>query len=110
MDDISNIFAQEAFWEGGGGSFFTVDHCLVIAAALTRLSKIVTTLCSEFADLIKGLVDEVMASHAATTKAGKEAERQKGFVSIAKMAANDGLNEVASLRGRVGVSRGGVTS
>lgn len=74
LDDIDDVFMQEAPWKGDGGSSITADARSVIDPALVRLSKVVPTSGSKFADFVKRLLDELEASHAATAKAGKEVE------------------------------------
>lgn len=51
VDDIDNVFAQEALWQEDGGSFFTADDRSAIVTALARLSKTVSGLGSDFATL-----------------------------------------------------------
>lgn len=98
IDDVDDIFTQGALWVGNEGSSFTASDRSAIVTALARLSKKVTTSGSEFANLVKDLLDELEASDAATAERGREVRRQKGLVSIAKRSANNILNDVASLR------------
>lgn len=67
MDDLHDVFAQVALWEGNGRSSFTTDSRAIIATAFARLSKIVPTLGTDFVNLVKRLSDELEASQAVTT-------------------------------------------
>lgn len=59
-------------WEADSRSFFTTDDRSVISTALAWLSKTVPASCSEIANPVRGIVDEVDASRVATVKAKKE--------------------------------------
>lgn len=104
VDDLDDIFSQEALWEGDGGTYFTANDCLVVATTLALLPKTLYTSVSEFGNLVRGLVDEVESSWAATAEAAREFERQKELVSSAEKSTNNALHDVASLRGRVAVA------
>lgn len=67
IDVFDNTFAQEAFCNGDGGTFFTED-CLVIATALVRLSNTVPTSAPEFVILVRVLVDDLEDFWKATAK------------------------------------------
>lgn len=97
LDDLGDLFSQEVLWEGDSDAFFTAHDRSVIASALARLSKTDLNCGVQFAFLVKDLVGEVEASQAATTKAKKEVEWQKGIVSDAKKLKNNALNYVACL-------------
>lgn len=97
-DDLDDVFAHEVLWEGDGGSSFTDDDCSFITTALPRLSKRVRASRSDFANLVKHLVDELEASQAATEKTEKDAQRQKRIVLEAVKSKKNALNEIASLR------------
>lgn len=62
IDDPYDIFGQMAIWETDGGSSFSTHDLSVIAAALQRLSKIISTSGVAFADQIRNLVDDVESS------------------------------------------------
>lgn len=58
MNDVDDVFGQEALWEGDGGSSFTTDGCLIIDTALARLPKTFLTSRPDCAKLVEGLVEE----------------------------------------------------
>lgn len=101
VDDVS---AQEALWETGKVSFFSVDDRLLIAMAFQRLSKTVPGSRSDFAYLIRSFVDDIESCCAATTEARREFECQKVLVYVMNKSSIDALNHVTSLRKRVVVS------
>lgn len=74
VDDLDDIFAQETHLKNGSGSSSTAGDGLVIATALERLLEKVTTSSFEFADLVRGLVDDIETSRSSTTKTEKEIE------------------------------------
>lgn len=94
------MFAWGALGEEDGGCPFTADYRSVIATALACLSKIAPTCNFNFADLLKGLDDEMETLNVATTTAEKTVERG-GLVLIIKKSANNTLNDVTSLLQRV---------
>lgn len=89
VDDLDEIFAQKALYEGDSGSSFTADDRSFIATALARLSRKSPTFGSKFTDLVKWLVDEVEASQVGTVKDEKEVERQNRLVSAAEKLKNN---------------------
>lgn len=52
VESIDDVYAQEAFWETGGGSSFSTTDRLVISMAPQRLPT-----GTHFADLVWALVD-----------------------------------------------------
>lgn len=52
-DDLDDILAQKALSKTSRAAFFTTSDRLVVAMALTRPSKTVRTLRSEFVDPIQ---------------------------------------------------------
>lgn len=62
VDDLDYVFAQEAHWERDSRSSFTAYDCSVIATDLARILKTVQRSVSGFANLMKGLVNELEAS------------------------------------------------
>lgn len=104
VDDLDDIFVQEALWKTGGGSFFTAGDRPVLATALVWLSNKVQISGSELVDGVHGLANDVKASHAGSSKAKKEVEWQKGLVSIAQKSASSAPNSVVSLGERIAVS------
>lgn len=101
VDDLDDIFGQGVLCNVDYGSSFTSDDYAVSLTALARISRTVPASSFAFDYLFQDLVGEVEASHASTASAEKEIERQKGFVSAPQMSANNALNNVASLCGRI---------
>lgn len=71
---------------------------------MKRLSKTVPNLGSDLANIVNSLVEELETSQAATAKAKKEDERQKGLVLEAEKTKKNVLNIVASKRELVAVA------
>lgn len=92
-------------WETGGDSSTTACACSVIAADLPRPSKTIPTLGPLFAYFKRGPIDDVKASHMATSKADNEVKQQAGFVSADPKSATTALNDLAGLRERVAVEK-----
>lgn len=103
-EDLNDILAQKALWEGDRISSFMVDDRFVIYTALPWLPKTIPTSGSEFAKVVRWSVHEVEAPRTVTAKAEKEFQRQNELISIAEKWANIALNNIASLFGRIAVA------
>lgn len=101
VDDFDDVFAEKLHWEGDDESLFIAGHLSVTATALAWLSYVAPTSGPYFASLVKGLVDDLEASQAATARAERKADRQKGLVLQAEKLKSNALNDVASSCGRV---------
>lgn len=103
-DDLDDIITHESHWKGDVGSFFTADDRSVNVTALYRQSKTLSASGANLASLVRGLVDRVKASRAATTNAEKEFGQQNKRAFMALKSANNALNYLARLRGPVVVA------
>lgn len=95
-DDLPDIIMQQSHWLAGGGHSFTERGCSMIFLEFEQLSKTVPTSGSEFADIVRSLVDDIEITCTAATKAEKDIDRNKVLLSIVSKSASDVLNEVAS--------------
>lgn len=75
LADLYDFFAQEALSDGDRGSSSTADDNSVIATALARLPKRAPTSGSYFTDVVKRLVDELVALQVVTANAEKTVAR-----------------------------------
>lgn len=98
VDGVDNIFAQNALWKTSGGSFFTVGIRSVVSKAWVWLSKTIQTPCSESADLVCSVVNDVRSFCEAGIEAEKEVERWILLASIAQQSFSTTDNDVTSLR------------
>lgn len=103
-DNIGDTFAQDALWESGGDSSFSVDDHLVTATALQCLSKTVSSLGPQFADLIRSFAEYMQFLRAATSEVKKAVGQQKGFASVVRSSASNALDALAGLREGMAVS------
>lgn len=104
VHDLDEVFAQEVIRESDDESSSTSNDLSVNATVFARLSKTFPGLGLDSANFIKGLVDELEASKAASAKTGKEGAWYKVLVSEADNGEKNVFNDVASLLERVVVS------
>lgn len=102
--DPDIFFAPEALQQGDGWSSPTADDQSVIFISFVRLSKTVLTAGSDFANLVKDLVDELKTLRSASEKTEKEVDWLKGLVSEAEKSKTDALNDAISYREMVGAT------
>lgn len=74
-DDLEDLFAQETVWVVEERPSFTTDERSVIATALAQLSKTVPSSGCDFANLLKGFVDDLETSWTANAEIEREVER-----------------------------------
>lgn len=101
VDDLDDISAQEALWNGDGESSFTTGDCCVNFTSLSRLSKTFLTLGSVVVDFKRLLVDNEEAFYADIENTKKKVEQQTELISIVEKSTNNTLRDVASFCGRL---------
>lgn len=99
VDDLGNISAQVALWEGHDGFRMTPDYKWATTTTMDQLSRTVPSSGSELVDVVRRLVEEDEVSHASLEKAVTEVNQKKKLAFIAKKSTNNTPNDVTKLRG-----------
>lgn len=84
VDDLNNIFAQDALLKTSGGFSFLADDRWDFVTDLQRSSNIGQSLGFELADTTETFVKDIESSRLVNTEVKKEVEFLKGLVSVAK--------------------------
>lgn len=94
--DLDDVFAQEALCKQNGWLSFSGDDLSLLTTALERLSERVSTLKSDFVNLVTGLIDELESLHAASADTERKIERHHGLVLEAEKVKKNAVKDVDS--------------